>query len=163
MTPQIDCLGETSTVLRVSTHIYGVCKEIDGKMFIFQLNLGMWPLKSIVLKKQTLFWGFQHRFMGLTCLCIVYLMIITLLSSTAATQHKKTNRMVYTYKYNWHPPNWYIQKTSYPRGSLSLLLCKLIETEQVLVSIVKAHTIKCQIYPDEVFYAKDLLPTRVTI
>ena len=24
-----------STVLRISTHIYGVCKEIDGKMFIF--------------------------------------------------------------------------------------------------------------------------------
>ena len=36
MTPQIDCLGKTSTVLRVSTHIYGVSKEIDGKMFIFQ-------------------------------------------------------------------------------------------------------------------------------
>ena len=32
-----------------------------------------------------------------------------------------------------------------------------------LVSIVKAHTFKCQIYPDEVFYVKDLLPTRVTI
>ena len=25
-----------STVLRVSTHIYGVCKEIDGKAFIFK-------------------------------------------------------------------------------------------------------------------------------
>ena len=33
--PQIDCLGKTSTVLRVSTHIYGVSQEIDGKMFIF--------------------------------------------------------------------------------------------------------------------------------
>ena len=32
-----------------------------------------------------------------------------------------------------------------------------------LISIVKAHTIKCQIYPDEVFYMKDLLPGRVTI
>ena len=31
MTPQIDCLGKMSTVLRVSTHIYGVCKEIDRK------------------------------------------------------------------------------------------------------------------------------------
>ena len=41
MTPQIDCLGETSTVLRVSTHISGVTKDIDGKMFIFQPNLGM--------------------------------------------------------------------------------------------------------------------------
>ena len=30
------------------------------------------------------------------------------------------------------PPNWYIQKTSYPRGSLSLLLWKLIETDQVV-------------------------------
>ena len=35
MTPQIDCLGKTSPVLRVSTHIYGVSKEIDGKTFIF--------------------------------------------------------------------------------------------------------------------------------
>ena len=32
-----------------------------------------------------------------------------------------------------------------------------------LISIVKAHTINCQIYPDEVFYAKDPLPGRVTI
>ena len=31
VTPQIDCLGETSTVLRVSTHIYGVYKDIGGK------------------------------------------------------------------------------------------------------------------------------------
>ena len=36
MTPQIDHLGKTSTVLRVSTHIYGVSQEIDGKTFIFQ-------------------------------------------------------------------------------------------------------------------------------
>ena len=41
VTPQIDCLGKMSTVLRVSTHIYGVSEEIDGKTFIFQLNLGM--------------------------------------------------------------------------------------------------------------------------
>ena len=31
-----------------------------------------------------------------------------------------------------------------------------------IFSIVNAHTIKCQIYPNEVFYTKDLLPTRVT-
>ena len=31
--------------------------EIDGKMFIFQVNLGMWPLKLIVLENQALFWG----------------------------------------------------------------------------------------------------------
>ena len=41
MTPQIDCLGKTSTVLRVSTHIYGIFEEIDGKIFIFRVNLGM--------------------------------------------------------------------------------------------------------------------------
>ena len=41
VTPQIDQLGEMSTVLRVSTHIFGVSKEIDGKMFIFRVNLGM--------------------------------------------------------------------------------------------------------------------------
>ena len=41
MTPQIDCLGKAIPVLRVSTHIYGVSKDIDGKMFIFRVNLGM--------------------------------------------------------------------------------------------------------------------------
>ena len=41
VTPQIDCLRKTSPVLRVSTHIYGVSKDIGGKMCIFQLNLGM--------------------------------------------------------------------------------------------------------------------------
>ena len=41
VTPQIDCLGIMTTVLRVSTHIYGVSQEIDGKMFIFRVNLGI--------------------------------------------------------------------------------------------------------------------------
>ena len=41
VTLQIDCLGKTSTVLRVSTHIYGISKDISGKTIIFQLNLGM--------------------------------------------------------------------------------------------------------------------------
>ena len=50
----------------VSTHIYGVSKEIDGKTLIFQVNLGKWPLKSIVSWKRTLFWQFQH-----TCLVIL--------------------------------------------------------------------------------------------
>ena len=31
ITPQIDRFGRTSSVLRVSTDIYGVSKEIDGK------------------------------------------------------------------------------------------------------------------------------------
>ena len=41
VTPQIDHLGKMSSVLMVSTHISGVSKEIDGKTFIFQVNLGM--------------------------------------------------------------------------------------------------------------------------
>ena len=53
VTPQINHLGKMSPVLRVSTHIYGVSKDIGGKTFIFQLNLGMWPLKSIVLEKMS--------------------------------------------------------------------------------------------------------------
>ena len=39
--PQIDCLEKTSPVMRVSPHIYGVFEEIDGKMFIFRVNLDM--------------------------------------------------------------------------------------------------------------------------
>ena len=30
-------------------------------MFIFRVNLGMWPLKSIVLEKQALFWGSNNH------------------------------------------------------------------------------------------------------
>ena len=41
VTPRIDRLEKMSTVLRVSTHIYGVSKEIHGKTFIFRVNLGM--------------------------------------------------------------------------------------------------------------------------
>ena len=41
VTPQIDRLQKMSTVLKVSTDIFGVSKEIDGKTFIFRVNLGM--------------------------------------------------------------------------------------------------------------------------
>ena len=42
VTPQIwSSWKNRSPVLRVSTHIYGVSKEIDQKMFIFRVNLGM--------------------------------------------------------------------------------------------------------------------------
>ena len=51
VTPQIDHLRKMSTTLWVSTHIYGLSKEIDGKTFILRVNLGMCPLKSIVLEK----------------------------------------------------------------------------------------------------------------
>ena len=64
VTHQIDQLGKMSPVLRVPTHIYGVSKDIGRKTFIFQLNLGMWPLKWIILEKWALFWGFQHTFIG---------------------------------------------------------------------------------------------------
>ena len=50
-------------VLSVSLHIDGVSEEIDGKMFLLRVNLGMWPLKSNISEKQDLFWGFQHIFM----------------------------------------------------------------------------------------------------
>ena len=53
VTPQINHLRKTSTVLRVSTHIYGVSKDIGGKTLIFQLNLGMCPLKLIILEKMS--------------------------------------------------------------------------------------------------------------
>ena len=39
MTPQINRLGKMSPVLRVSTHIYGVSKEIDGKTLILEVLL----------------------------------------------------------------------------------------------------------------------------
>ena len=58
--PQINHLRKTSSVLRVSTHFYGVSQDIDGKTFIFRVNLDMWPLKLLVLEKQALFWGFSH-------------------------------------------------------------------------------------------------------
>ena len=64
MIPQIDHLGKMSLVMRVSTHIYGVSKKTDGKMLNFWVNLGMWPLKLIVLEIQTLFWEFQTHIYG---------------------------------------------------------------------------------------------------
>ena len=41
VTPQINHLVKTNPVLIVSTHISGHSNEIDGKMFIFRVNLGM--------------------------------------------------------------------------------------------------------------------------
>ena len=64
MTLQIDRLRKTTLFWGFQQHIFEFSKEIDGKTFIFRVNLGMWPLKSIVLEKRTLFWGFQHTFMG---------------------------------------------------------------------------------------------------
>ena len=69
VTPQIDCLRKTSTVLRVSTHIYGVSQEIDGKTFIFQSKPRHVTPQIDRLRKTsiwsegfiTLFMGFQRR------------------------------------------------------------------------------------------------------
>ena len=55
VTPQIDHLGKTSPILRVPTPIYAVSKKIDGKVFMLRVNLGMSPLKLIILEKQALF------------------------------------------------------------------------------------------------------------
>ena len=41
VTPEINHLGKMRPVLRVSTHIDEVAKEIDGKIFIFRVNLDM--------------------------------------------------------------------------------------------------------------------------
>ena len=65
VTPQIDCLRKTSPVLRVSTHIYGVSKEIDGKAFIFRVNLGMWPLNWSSWKIRPCSEGFNTHLWGL--------------------------------------------------------------------------------------------------
>ena len=43
--------------------MFSLAKDIDEKMVIFRVNLGMWPLKSIISETQDLFWGFQHIFM----------------------------------------------------------------------------------------------------
>ena len=40
MTTQINWFSKMNPVLRVSTHIYEVSKDIDGKTFIFLVNLG---------------------------------------------------------------------------------------------------------------------------
>ena len=64
VTPQIDCLMEKQTLFwGFQLHISGDSEDIDGKTFIFRVNLGMWPLKSFILIKQALFWEFQHPFM----------------------------------------------------------------------------------------------------
>ena len=73
VTPQIDHLGKMSPVLRVSTHIYGVPKEIHGETFIFWVNWGIWPLQidglgktSPFLRAPTPIYGFSKEIDGKT-------------------------------------------------------------------------------------------------
>ena len=105
LTPQNDHLGKTSPILRVSTHIYGVSKEIDGKNMNF-------PRKPSYVTPQ-----------------------IDHLGKTSPVLRVPTPIYGVTQEIDG----------------------------KMFISIVKAHTIKWQIYPSEVFYAKDLLPIRVTI
>ena len=66
--PQIDHLGKMSPVLRVSTHIYGVSQEIDGKMFIFKVQprdvtpqIDYLQKTCPVVRVSTHLWGFQGQ------------------------------------------------------------------------------------------------------
>ena len=65
VTPQINHLIKTSPVLRISTHIYDVSKEIDGNIFIFQVNIACDPSNRLSQKHEpcsevfnTYLWGF---------------------------------------------------------------------------------------------------------
>ena len=64
MTPQIDHLGKTSPVLRVSTHIYGVSKEIDGKTFIFRVNQAYDPSNRSLQRNEPCSEGFNTHLWG---------------------------------------------------------------------------------------------------
>ena len=55
MTPQNDHLGKTSPVLRVSTHIYGVSKDIGGENVYFSTKPRHVTPQIDRLGKQTLF------------------------------------------------------------------------------------------------------------
>ena len=58
MTPEIDRLKKMSTVLRVLTDIYGLSKEIDGTMFIFQSKpRHVTPQIDLLGKDESLFSG----------------------------------------------------------------------------------------------------------
>ena len=80
MTPQIDRLGKTSTVLRVSTHIYEVSKDIGGKTFIF-LNkprhvtpqIDCLRKTSTVLRVSTHIYGVSKEIDGKTFICRINL------------------------------------------------------------------------------------------
>ena len=71
MTPQIDCLRKTSPVLMVSTHIYGVPKEIHGETFIFlskpryvTLQINQLRKTSPVLRVSTHMYWFSQEIHG---------------------------------------------------------------------------------------------------
>ena len=63
-----------------NTHLWQFLKQIDGKIFFFIVNLGMWPLKSIVSEKlshilmvSTHIYGVSKEIDGKTLIFIVNL------------------------------------------------------------------------------------------
>ena len=49
-----------------STYIDGVSKMIDGKTFIFKVNLGMWSLKLIISENEPCSEGFNTHIYGVS-------------------------------------------------------------------------------------------------
>ena len=146
MTHQIDHLGKLSHVLRVSTHIYGLFKEIDGKMFIFRVNLGMWLLKLIISEKWALFWGFHFQLSSL----------FNWLSSWVCSVY--------------NIPSWSVKSTSSVLWS-SANFCSISQNINSKAPVALQHwktkkvvrTWKDDWPPGELLHMKDLLPERVTI
>ena len=73
MIPQIDHLGKMSPALRVSTHIYGVSQEIDGKNIHFQSKprhvtpqINRLGKTSTVLRVSTYIYGVSKEIDGKT-------------------------------------------------------------------------------------------------
>ena len=91
VTPQIECVGETSPLLWVLTHIYGISKEIDGEMFNVsskprhvtpQINC-LINMKSYYKVFNIHLWGFQEDrwenmliFRGNLSMCPIQLIIL---------------------------------------------------------------------------------------
>ena len=80
MTPQIDCLRKMSTVLRVSTHIYGVFQEIDGENVHFESKprhvtpqIDCFGKTSTVLRVSTHIYEVSQEIDGKTCILRVNL------------------------------------------------------------------------------------------
>ena len=55
--------NQSSWKIELSNTHFWAFQDKDGKTFIFRVNLGMWPLKSIIWEKWALFLGFEHTFM----------------------------------------------------------------------------------------------------
>ena len=75
MTPQIDCPGKMSPVLRIPTHIFGVSKEIDMKMLFLDLTRHVTPKidhlgkSSPVLRVSTHIYGVSKKIDGKMFFC----------------------------------------------------------------------------------------------